>query len=232
MNIISWRFDEGELKMPSRGISTFGRNRFGSGRSRGNKTALPGIYKVIAEYKGIKDSTSLNLLPDPRIPVPVEALIAQREMIDKLSATLEVLHTGTQRLIESREIAEKVSNNIKGLEGEKVKELQKAVKSVQDSITSVQDFIFGKENAGAQGITDRSEVTATSKAFEAIRYISSRPGKPTATEERLVEQAETLIAGCVAKINGFYEKAWPAFRKKVDETEVKIFKEYEPLKLK
>ena len=228
LNIITWRFDEGEMKMPTRGSQASGRRGF-SGRSRGNKTALPGTYKILAQFNEYKDSTILNVLPDPRIPIPLEALIAQREMIDKLTAEVEVLYNGTQRLIESKNIAAKVSANIRDLDGENIKVLQKAVKAVQDSINMVQDYIFGKENPDAQGITSRSETTVNSKVSETIRYISSRPGMPTTTEERLVVQSQNLIKDCAAKINSFYENVWPAFRKKVENTEVKIFKDYQPL---
>jgi hypothetical protein len=215
--------------MPTRGSSQSGRRGYGN-RSRGSKTALPGNYKIVAEYKESKDSTQLNVIYDPRIPKTVEALKAQREMIDKLTSDLEILYNGTQRLIESKEIAGKISAQIKGIEGENIKELQKAVKVVQDSINSVQDFIFGKENTDAQGITSRSEITVTSKAFEAMRYIGSRPGMPTATEERLVAQTKSLMSDCVEKINAFYKNTWPEFRKKAEETEIPLFKDYEPLK--
>ncbi len=88
-----------------------GRRGFGN-RSRGSKTALPGIYKIVAEYSEIKDSTQLNVIFDPRIPKTMEALKAQREMIDNLTTDLEILYNGTQRLIESKEIAGKVSAQI------------------------------------------------------------------------------------------------------------------------
>jgi len=231
LNVISWRFDEGELKMPTRG-SALGRGRGFGSRSRGNKTALPGKYKVVAEYKDNKDSSQLNLIFDPRIPKTVEALTAQRELIDNLTKDLEILYNGTQRLIESKEIAGKVSAQIKGIEGDSIKELQKAVKSVQDSINAVQDFIFGKENPDAQGITSRTNTTVTSKAYEAMNYIGSRPGKPTATEERLVSQSKSLMNDCILKINAFYENTWPEFRKKVEETDIPLFKDYKPLELK
>jgi hypothetical protein len=142
------------------------------------------------------------------------------------------LYNGTQRLIDSKEVAGKVSAQIKGVEGENVKELQKAAKSVQDSINAVQDFIFGNENPDAQGITSRTETTVTSKVFEAMRYIGSRPGMPTATEERLVAQSKLLMIDCIEKINAFYKNTWPEFRKKVEETDIPLFKDYEPLQLK
>ena len=228
LNITSWRLDVGELKMPSRGSSS-GRRGFGS-RSRGGKTALPGIYKVVAKFKNVKDSTTLNVVFDPRIPKSMEALKAQNNMIDDLTSSMEILYNGTQQLIESKGIADKVSAQIKGLKGDEIKELQKAVKTVHDSITAVQDVIFGKENPDAQGITSRESNTATGKVFTAMRQISSRPDLPTATEKQLVEQAKVLIKKGVDYINSFYENTWPKFRKKVEETEVSLFKDYEPLK--
>lgn len=228
LNVISWRMDVGEMKMPTRGSSSGGGRGFGS-RSRGGKTALPGTYKVVAEFKEHKDSTNLNIIYDPRIPKSMEALKAQGDMIDDLTSSLEVLYDGTQRLIESKGIADKISAQIKGLKGDEIKELQKAVKTVQDSITAVQDNIFGKENTEAQGITSRENTTATGTVFNAMRYIGSRPDLPTATEELLVAQAKSLIVKGVEKINEFYNNTWPDFRKKVEETEVSLFKDYKPL---
>lgn len=231
LNVVRWRFDTGELKMPTRGSSGGQMSRYMS-RSRGSKTALPGTYKVVAEYGDQKDSTMLNVVYDPRIPKSTETLKAQNDLIDELTASVEVLYNGTQRLIESREIADKVSAQIKGLKGDEIKELQKAVKAVQDSITAVQDLIFGKQNPNAQGITSRSMGDyATGKVFTAIRMISSRPGMPTATEERLVAQAKVKIKEGIDAINAFYNNVWPGFRKKVEETKVSLFMDYEPLEL-
>lgn len=228
LNVINWRFDTGELKIPTRGES----GRSGRGfRSRGNKQALPGTYKVVAEYKNFRDSATLKVVFDPRIPKSVDVLKAQNDLIDRLSADLEILYNGTRRLIESRETAGKISAQIKGLKGTEVEDLQKAVKAINDSITVVQDAIFGKENPNAQGITSRTDPTVTGMYFTAVRYISSRPGAPTATEEMLVSQVKSLIAEGVEKINRFYETSWPEFRKKVEETQISIFKDYEPLKL-
>ncbi|MEN8117834.1 MAG: hypothetical protein ABFS16_12685 [Bacteroidota bacterium] len=232
LNVISWRLDVGEMKMPSRGsLDRGGISRYLS-RMRGNKTALPGTYKLVAEFKDQKDSTNLNVIYDPRIPKSVEAMKAQNALIDALTSDVNTLSKGTQRLIESKGTADKVSAQIKGLKGDEIKELQKAVKSVQDSITAVQDLIFGKQNPNAQGITSRNfDQYVTGKVFMAIRQISSRPGMPTATEERMVEQAKVKIKEGVDAINTFYEDVWPGFRQKVEKTEVSIFKDYEPLNL-
>lgn len=230
VNIINWRMDTGELKMPTRGSSRGGMGRY-MGR-RGSKTALPGKYKVVAAFKGLKDSTELSVIYDPRIPKSNEIIAAQNAMIDDLTSSMEILYKGTQQLIESKKIAEKVSSQIKGLKGDEIKELQKSVKSILDSIKSVQDLIFGKEDPNAQGITSRSyDQYATGKVFVAIRQISSRPGKPTKTEELLVKHAKDKMKEGVDSINEFYQNAWPEFRKKVENTEISLFKDYQPLEI-
>jgi len=63
----------------------------------------------------------------------------------------------------------------------------------------------------------------------AMRQISSRPGMPTITETRMVDQAKKQIKEGVEKINNFYSSSWPEFRKIVEETDISLFKDYKPL---
>jgi hypothetical protein len=229
LNVITWRLDEGELKIPRRPSAT-GRGRFGGPGSQG-KQVLPGNYKVVAQFKGDKDSTEISVIYDPRIPKSLEALTAQRNLLDNLFNAVNVLYEGNQMLTESKETAGKITSQIQDLKDNAAKELQKATKAIQDSLNKVQDFIFGKQQEGAQGIIGRQEVTVTGKISEAMQYIQSRPGKPTATEEKLVKEAKSLISEAVGKINAFYAEVWPKFREKVEKSKVPLFKEVKTLKL-
>ncbi|WP_167615479.1 WD40/YVTN/BNR-like repeat-containing protein [Maribellus sediminis] len=231
LNIVRWRLDSGDLKMPRRGGQEGELSRY-MRRSRSSKTVLPGTYKLVAEYKDLKDSTELKVVMDPRIPKSNEVMLAQNAMVDELTKNLEVLYNGTERLIESKSITDKISTQLKGLEGDEIKALQKEVKAVQDSIAAIQDMIFGKQDLNAQGITSRDyDKYVNGKVFMAIRQITSRPGMPTATEERLTEFAKLKIKEGVDAINAFYENTWPGFRTKVEETQISLFKEYKPLEL-
>ena len=229
LNVVRWRLDTGEMKMPRRGGREDQAGRY-MRRNRSTKTVLPGTYKVVAEYKAHKDSTMLEVVMDPRVPKSVEAMKAQNAMVDDLTKSLEVLYNGTERLIESKEVTDKVSAQLKGLEGDEIKTLQKEVKAVQDSIGAIQDLIFGKQDPEAQGITSRSyDQYVNGKVFMAIRQITSRPGMPTSTEERMLDQAKAKIEEGVDAINAFYKDVWPGFRTKVEETKISLFKDYEPL---
>ncbi len=232
LNIVRWNLTFGEMKMPRRGGGDEGAMNRYMRRSSSVKTALPGTYKLVAEYKDQKDSTEIKVVMDPRIPKSTDAVKAQNAMVDDLTASLEVLYNGTERLIESTNVAEKIVAQLKGLEGDDIKELQKQVKTIQDSITSIQDMLFGKQDPTVQGITSRDyDQYVNGKVFMAIRQITSRPGMPTVTEERLVDQSKTKIKEGVDAINKFYANVWPGFRSQVEATKVSLFKDYEPLKI-
>ena len=158
---------------------------------------------------------------------------AQNAMVDDLTSNLEVLYNGTERLIESNQVLDKLSTQLKGLEGDEIKELQKEVKAIQDSVSAIQDLLFGKQDPNVQGITSRDyDQYVNGKVFMAIRQITSRPGMPTKTETQMIEQAKTKIKEGVDSINAFYANVWPNFRSKVEATKVSLFKDYEPLEMK
>lgn len=231
LNIVQWRLDTGEMKMPRRGGEEGAMSRY-MRRSASIKTVYPGTYKVVAMYKDQKDSTEMTVVMDPRVPKSLAAMKAQNSMVDDLTSSLEILYNGTERLIESNNVINKVNAQLKGLEGDEVKELQKTAKAVQDSITAIQDMLFGKQDPNVQGITSRDyDQYVNGKVLMAIRQINSRPGMPTSTEERLADQAKTKIKEGVNAINTFYKNVWPGFRTKVEETKVSLFKDYEPLRM-
>ena len=53
--------------------------------------------------------------------------------------------------------------------------------------------------------------------------------EPGMQEEQQVKEAEELISQAIDKINRFFATDWLAFRKQVEQTPVKIFKEYKPI---
>ena len=233
LNIVRWNLTTGDMKMPRRGGREEGAiNRF-MRRNRSVKSVLPGTYKLVAEYKDQKDSTEITVVMDPRVPKSVEAIKAQNAMVDDLTSNLEVLYNGTERLIESNQVLDKLSTQLKGLEGDEIKELQKEIKAIQDSVSAIQDMLLGKQDPDVQGITSRSyDQYVSGKVFMAIRQITSRPGMPTITEEKMVEQAKTKIREGVDAINNFYSDVWPGFRSKAEATKISLFKDYEPLEMK
>jgi DNA polymerase/3'-5' exonuclease PolX len=60
-------------------------------------------------------------------------------------------------------------------------------------------------------------------------YINSKQITPTKADIMLVEQLETLTKETIEKINKFFANNWAEYRKKVESTPLKTFKDYLPI---
>ncbi len=232
LNRVTWRLRKKGVDYPNPWAARYGgRGRFGSPQAEpAGFTVLPGDYKVLMSCGDQKDSTMVTVRFDPRIKYDIEALRASERMYDELSRKAEALNAATARLKESKAVLSKVSEQVRGKKEEDLKELARTTKAVQDSINVIWEFIMGKEEK-KQGISDSSEPTAVMRLFIASRFIQSRPGGPTATEERLMEQADTVIRKAIDMTNAFYRDVWPDYREKVENTDFKWFRDYEPIEI-
>ena len=69
------------------------------------------------------------------------------------------------------------------------------------------------------------QLTTTGKLGEARRTIMGKEAAPASNEEQLVTQAETLTQQAIQKIDTFFNTKWPAYRKQVEATPMKLFKD-------
>jgi DNA polymerase/3'-5' exonuclease PolX len=60
-------------------------------------------------------------------------------------------------------------------------------------------------------------------------YLRSKQIAPTNADVKLVEQLETLTKEPIEKINKFFANNWSEYRKKVESTPLKTFKDYLPI---
>jgi len=63
----------------------------------------------------------------------------------------------------------------------------------------------------------------------ASQYIGNKNVAPGVQEEKLIQNAETVINQAVQRINDFYNSKWKDYRRQVEGTKVNIFKDYTPL---
>ncbi len=230
LNRVTWRLRKKGVDFPNPWAARYGgRWRFGTPQAEpAGFTVLPGEYKVVMSCGDQKDSTVVTVRFDPRVPYDAEGLEACEKMYKELSLKAEALSKATTRLKESKSVLEKVSAQVRGSSDEDLKELEKATREVRDSLNIIWEYIMGKEEK-KQGISDDSKPTVAIRLFTAARYIQSRPGAPTATEKRLSEQADAAVRKALDMTNAFYRDTWPPYREKVEKTDFKWFKDYEPI---
>lgn len=232
LNKVTWRLRKKGVRFPNPWAGRYGRSgRFGDRQQEPSGfIVLPGSYKVVISCGDQSDSTTVNVAYDPRMDYDLEGLKACEELYNRLAGKAEALNEAMTRLNDSKTVLSKVEAQVRGKEDADLKELARETKAVRDSLNGIWEYIMGREET-KQGISDRSEPTVVSRLFTASRYIQSRPAGPSATERRLVEQADTVIRKALDMTNAFYLEVWPGYREKVENTDFKWFRDFEPIEL-
>jgi hypothetical protein len=132
------------------------------------------------------------------------------------------------RLTEAEEVARKVEAQYRDSEGKEADSLKKATRKMQDEIKTIREFISGKTQT-RQGYGQVPQITVLNQLQQANGIITAKPIAPGATEERLVTQAEGLIAEAVQKINAFFNNNWKKYQALAEATPAKLFKEYKEI---
>jgi hypothetical protein len=222
LNFIEWGLEEKGIRYPG---SPKPKNK---SDERGGLTAFPGTYKAVVQYGSFKDSVNVAFIADPRVPFSAEIYAEKRKHIDRIAISVQKLTEAMDRLDESNEIAARITAGLNGLENAQAKDLIKQAKAQQDSIKKIKEVLQGKR-LDKQGYGRPYQLTATGKLNEAQGSILNKPSKPGVQEIKLIEQAEQLTKEFIDKVNAYFEKEWPAFRKKAEEIKVNPFKDYQAI---
>jgi len=232
LNKVTWRLRKKGVRFPNPWAARYG-DRGGAG-SRGGEPAgyivMPGEYKIVMSCGDQQDSTLIRVSYDPRIEVDLKALEANEKLYNELSRKAVALGKATSRLTESRTVLTGISEQVKGKRDPDLKEVAEKTKAVQDSLNVIWEYINGKVEK-QQGISGFDQPTPAIILSEASDYIQSRPSGPTATEKRLMEQADEMVGKALDMCNVFYEDVWPGYRDLIESTDFKWFKDYEPIEI-
>jgi hypothetical protein len=230
---LKWKADTG-FNRGYWGMEEKGYRRPGSAKPKpdanepGGELVLPGVYKAVLEYNGVKDSAMIAVKDDPRMGDRIAVRKAQRALQDRLHLSSDKLTETMDRLTEAEDITKKMDTQLKDLEGKEVDSLRKVTKAMQDSIKNIRESINGKKLDG-QGYGRIPQVTTMSELGEANQYIDAKPLAPGAQEEALVARAEAAIGKTLQRTNGFFDGAWKNYRQLVESTKLPLFKDYKPI---
>lgn len=223
VNKFSWQMNEKGSRNPSREKA-----RANAGEP-GGVTVLPGTYKVRVTFGKQKDSTNIVIKYDPRYNIPAEVLQSRYRMTKDLDKLTGVASEATNRLRESREIADEFEKRMKDVKGDQYKAALEKTKVVKDSINAIFDYILGKEDK-RQGIVRQRDPTPVSYIGNATFYISSSLDPLSETDQRVFKFAQEQIYQVVKRVNTFFEKQWVEYRKEMEKVTISPFKDYQPLK--
>ena len=208
----------------------------GGGRGAGRITdepgglpVEPGTYKfVISLGKDLADSNFITVNDDPNAPTSKEIRTAIKNANTRLDKAALKLVELTDRLTEADDIVKKIEANLKDADPKQADSLRKTGKIMQDSLKMIREILSGKPQE-KQGYGNIPQVTVNSILGEARSYILSKKVAPGMQEERLMKDAEMMVAAVIQKANFFFEGKWKQYRTLAENTPVKLFKEYKPI---
>lgn len=230
---LKWKADSGFNRrywgMEEKGLRNPGAPRPRPGApEQGGQQVFPGTYKVVMTLGTSSDSVMVTVKDDPRLGNRQEIRMAQKQLQQRLRKSADKLVAGMDRLTEAEDITRKVDAQLRDLQGKDIDSLRKSNKAIQDSIKAIREFINGK-TFDRQGYGQVPQVTVMSRYQQANQGIASKPIKPGAQEEMMVGWAESSIAEAIQRINSFFDGRWKDYRRQVESTQVKLFKDYSPL---
>ncbi len=216
---IYWGMDEKGPDRPARKVST-------NKRERGGTNVKPGTYKVTVDFGESSDSTRVTVKTDPRLNVSLAAVNEVYEHSKQLEGYTQKAADAVKQLVESKDLANKYTKEMKTLDEDKYKDEIKSSKEIVKAIDSVVALYIGKEDK-RQGITRNPEITVMQRIGNASFYVATRKSGVTKTEKDLITYAKTELQEALTKTNTFFNQKWSAYRKKIEALNLSPFKEAE-----
>ena len=216
---IYWGMDEKGAVYPSRKIQK-------NNRERGGFEVLPGSYKVELVYGDYTLYTTIKVESDPRIEVSRADLESVYMAAKELQIDIQKASDAVKQLVESKNIADKITADLKEIDAKANKELIDSSVEISKKIDALIDSFLGKVDQ-RQGITRNPELTVMQRLNLANSYIQSRKTGINDNELRLINFAKQSLNTNLDNVNDFFSSDWKTFREQFDVSKLSPFKSLE-----
>ena len=193
------------------------------------RAVLPGKYKVVVAANKQKDSMWIEVKADARLADRTEVVKKQDALMEKHQPSADKFNSVMDQLDEVDALLLDLKAEWKDKKDKGVDTLNKAHKKITETAKNLREYIFGKKQE-KQGYGTVDVITPISIIRDASMLIGGKNTMPGEQEERKLQEAETAIQNVIAKANEFFTKDWAEFRKLVEATPIKKFKDYESIK--
>lgn len=214
-----WQMDEKGVKRPSRNEPRFN-------RESGGVRVAPGKYKIKVTFGDLADSTTIEVIKDPRFETSSSADQQNYDAMKKIENMVSRAEKAVTQLRESKEIADQYVKDLKKADKEKYKDQIEKSKAVSDTIKNLMDEFIGKEDK-RQGITLDYNVYILDRIRGVQQYMGNQLGAPTPTETELMNMAENALDAHISTVKSFFKNDWEDYRKEMEIIKISPFKDYE-----
>jgi hypothetical protein len=193
------------------------------------RDVLPGKYKIVVTAGNWKDSAMVDVADDPRLSSRNEVVLAQDQLLNQLQVVADKYNAAQDQLDEADLILTQLKSEWKDKKDKGVDSLNKAHKIITEKVKNLKEMMVGKKQE-KQGYGTVPTITPISIIRSASMLIAGKNTMPGVQEQRVIEEANVAAADVATQVNAFFAKDWAGFRKLVEATPIKKFKDIEAIK--
>ena len=213
-----------------KGVARASRKIRKSTREPGGVSVKPGSYRLKMTFGDEVAEQELRVEFDPRLQISDEAINQKYNASKELESYQEKIATAVQQLVESKNTATALKTKLSKadtLASEAEKKYKTQIKSSTAIIKKIDSLIglFIGTVDKRQGITRNPEVTVNQRFSLASRYIRSRFGEQTATEETLMNQFKEEYKKTISTTNSFFNTDWATYKSSLEKIQISPFKD-------
>ncbi|MEL6699058.1 MAG: hypothetical protein AAFP89_22625 [Bacteroidota bacterium] len=223
LNRVTWRLD-------SKGVGSW-RRANDSDREPGGGPIMPGTYTVRISYGDAMDSTSVNVLTDPRKTYNKdnwEAQVALEKEYIKYGLAAKKAYMQVKDAEKSLGQIKKVMAMQGDMPDSVKKDMGDYVKSMKKELKRL-DLMY-RSDPDKQGIV-RSPDNLGAIGGMAGRYLSEYYHPVNETQKIAMEMYKQKVEEVLKEVNAFFEKDWPTFKQEVEKVEMPLFKQTEAIEI-
>ena len=212
-----WFMDEKGVDRPSRTIR----------KRRGEPSGVsvkPGIYRLKMSFGDQVSESNIKVEFDPRLTMSSAAINEIYDTSKAMEKDRQLMADVVKQLVESKNTANEIKSNLTKEDKKKYKDQIKASSNIVKEIDKLIAAFLGKIDR-RQGITRNPEVTVLQRFGNARRYVGSRFGNLTSTEQQLINQYKGAMNEAIKNTNEFFDTNWKQYRAKVENINISPFKE-------
>ncbi|HEB54513.1 MAG TPA: hypothetical protein ENI87_14775 [bacterium] len=208
LNRVRWRFERDGVPGPMKGVYEPPKT------PPPGRRVLPGTYELTVRFQGETRKVTAEVLPDPRVEIPMADRVAKDALRQRRERLLTRLHAASQQFAPIAARIDVVRQRLKldppPKEGEDpLADLREALQAIDEARKETEQSLWGKERK-VQGIA-RGNDGLIRQAQRQMR-ISGTDDAPNGTELDAMASAETKVAAVETAVTEFLRGPWQAFR--------------------
>ncbi len=225
INRIAWDLREKAFEIP--GISSGRMARRFSRGSRGLHV-LPGTYTVRLPYGDTQLTHSIQVKPDPRYKMDMEVLKKNYDLSRKVGYMMMRVFGAVTEIRQTQKTIKTVLKLVKDADIKNKKELMEEAKALDEKLKALSEKV--RPDSNRQGISDRS-ASLSSKIFMLFREVANNFEHLTQAAEVQLKKIKALVEEFFGEYNKLFQTEVEAFKKRVVDSGVSLFKPFKPLSL-